>query len=664
MQPDQMRGGFSHRLAIQHMPNLPDKPAIMGNRGAARNKAKQVAALYRRKPGMKGIFHRSAGHDRYGQGPQMCIDCPGQPKRIPCFCHITMRHLAKPMHAGIGAPCCGNRVWPRLQLGQGSLYRALNRGLPLGLTLPAVERPALIFDFQRITWHSLRLSCGLCADKAFYTFPPLNRRSKRLSWVQQARKGRLVLGEITDGLSRGVENALSGVSEALFEPVIRLGVTGLSRAGKTVFITSLVANLLDRGRMPQFSAAPRIETAFLQPQPDDTLPRFDYETHLAALTGATPHWPASTRAISELRLSLRVQPSGFFGGLIGGLTGPRTIHLDIIDYPGEWLLDLSLMGKTYADWSEATLSRIAHRTQAADFMAQARAEYAALKLEEPRAQALAASFTSYLQAARAAGWSDCTPGRFLLPGDLAGSPVLTFAPLPKPGSTPRGSLWREMDRRFEAYKSRVVRPFFRDHFARIDRQVVLMDVLGAIHAGPMALEDMRRTMAEILGAFRPGQNGFLSSVLLGKRVDKILFAATKADHLHHSQHSRLTAITEALLREARDRAAFAGAETRAMSLAALRATVEETRSHGGESLDLVRGTLLETGKQAAMFAGVLPEDPNHLLGPARKGEAAWLDADYSVMSFAPARLTLRPGEGPPHIRLDRAAEFLLTDRLG
>jgi predicted YcjX-like family ATPase len=473
-----------------------------------------------------------------------------------------------------------------------------------------------------------------------------------------------VLGQITDGINRRVENAVSGVSEALFEPVIRLGVTGLSRAGKTVFITSLVANLLDRGRMPQFSAAPRIDMAFLQPQPDDTLPRFDYESHLAALTGANPHWPASTRAISELRLSLRVQPSGFLGSLLGGLTGPRTVHLDIIDYPGEWLLDLGLMAKTYAEWSEATLTRIAQRTQAAGFMALARAEDGSLRLEEPRAQVLAEAFTAYLQAARAAGWSDCTPGRFLLPGDLAGSPVLTFAPLPKPGQTPRGSLYREMDRRFEAYKSRVIKPFFRDHFARLDRQVVLMDVLGALHSGPMALEDMRRTMAEILGAFRPGQNGFLRSILRGKRVDRILFAATKADHLHHSQHPRLTAITEALLREARDRAAFAGAETRAMSLAALRATVEETRQHNGEMLDLVRGTLQDSGKPAAMFAGLLPEDPNHLIGPARKGEAAWLNADYAVMNFAPARLTLRPGDGPPHIRLDRAAEFLLADRLG
>jgi hypothetical protein len=51
------------------------------------------------------------------------------------------------------------------------------------------------------------------------------------------------------------------------------------------------------------------------------------------------------------------------------------------------------------------------------------------------------------------------------------------------------------------------------------------------------------------------------------------------------------------------------------------------------------------------------------LAPAREGAEAWLDADYEVMSFAPAALTLKPGEGPPHIRLDRAAQFLIGDRL-
>jgi predicted YcjX-like family ATPase len=34
-----------------------------------------------------------------------------------------------------------------------------------------------------------------------------------------------------------------------------------------------------------------------------------------------------------------------------------------------------------------------------------------------------------------------------------------------------------------------------------------------------------------------------------------------------------------------------------------------------------------------------------------------------VMNFAPAPLTLQPGEGPPHIRLDRAAQFLFGDKL-
>nr|WP_233557063.1 YcjX family protein [Gemmobacter lutimaris] len=445
------------------------------------------------------------------------------------------------------------------------------------------------------------------------------------------------------------------------DSVIRLGVTGLSRAGKTVFITGLVANLLDRGRMPQLRAAAegRIEAVWLQPQPDDTIPRFDIEGHLTQMTGDTPEWPESTRAISELRLSFRVRPTG----LLSGMRGTQNVHLDIVDYPGEWLLDLGLLDKTYAQWAEDTLSRMARRPQGAEFLATARAEDGSLKHDEARAQALAAKFTAYLHAARTAGWSDCTPGRFLLPGELAGSPVLTFAPLPEPASAGRGSLWHEMARRYDAYRAKVVKPFFHDHFARIDRQVVLVDVLGAVHTGPQALEDLRRTMADILTAFRPGQNGLLSRLVLGRRVEKILFAATKADHLHHSQHPQLTAITEALVREARDRAAFSGAEVSAMSLAGFRATVEDRLERDGQILDVVRGRLMGSGKQAAMYPGELPTDPARLLSPARQGAERWLDADFALMSFAPARSSLKPGEGPPHIRLDRAAEFLIGDRL-
>ncbi len=471
----------------------------------------------------------------------------------------------------------------------------------------------------------------------------------------------MIINTLAEGVARSVETLADTVTAPFQPAAVRLGVTGLARAGKTVFITSLVANLMDRGRMPALLAAARgsVQSAYLQPQPDDTVPRFDYETHLGKLTSQNPVWPESTRAVSQLRLSLKVQPQG----LLGAMSGPRVLHLDIVDYPGEWLLDLGLLDKNYADWSAEVLARAAPREIAAPFLAAVAATDPAAPLDEPQAKALAAAFTDYLKAARAAGYSDCTPGRFLLPGELEGSPALTFAPLPAAEGAPRRSLRREMERRYEAYKARVVKPFFRDHFAKIDRQVVLVDVLDAIHNGPQAVEDLRQAMADILGAFKPGRNAFLTELFLGKRVEKILFAATKADHLHHAQHPRLTAIIEALLREARDRARFAGADTQAIALAALRATVEEERSHQGRTLNMVRGTLLETGKPAAFYPGALPDDPAHLLGPAREGAARWLEADYEVMRFAPAPLTLRPGDGPPHIRLDKAAEFLIGDRL-
>ena len=466
----------------------------------------------------------------------------------------------------------------------------------------------------------------------------------------------MVIGRLAGAVGRGIGGVASGVTD-VFDPSIRLGVTGLSRAGKTVFITSLVANLMDRGRMSGFSPTERIETAFLQPQPDDTIPRFEFERHLAALTSREPRWPDGTRAVSELRLSLRVRA----GGMLSGVRGARTVHLDIVDYPGEWLLDLGLMGKSYEQWSERALRRL--RDWGADgYIAEMEGVDPAAALNEPVAQALAAAYTQALRAAREAGAYDLTPGRFLLPGELEGSPALTFAPLP-PGTAPRGSLRREMARRFEAYKSKVVQPFFRDHFARLDRQVVLLDVLGALRRGPRAVEEMRAAIADILTAFKPGALGWLMGLLGARRVDRVLFAATKADHLHHTQHARLTDILDAMVSDARRRADFAGARTAVMAVAALRATVEEMREHGGETLPVVRGRLLETGREAALYPGELPPDASHVLTPALEGATAWLDGDYDIMEFAPAPLTLRPNEGPPFIRLDRAAEFLLADRL-
>ncbi len=460
----------------------------------------------------------------------------------------------------------------------------------------------------------------------------------------------MALNTILKDAERQVSAIGDSISEALFEPVIRLGVTGLARSGKTVFITSLVANLLDRGRMQGLSGASLIKAAFSQPQPDDTVPRFDYESHLEALTGPEPYWPESTRSISELRLSFRIEPQGF----LGGFQGPRTVHIDIVDYPGEWLLDLLLLEKSYQQWCDDTLKRRAGRAEAAEFLALYETTDGAEEHDEVKAQALAKAFTSYLNAARDAGWSDCTPGRFLLPGDLEGSPVLTFAPVK--GEAAKKSLRREMERRFAAYKSKVVRPFFHNHFARIDRQVVLVDALGAMHRGRPAVRELRDTMSGLMEAFRPGRNRFLKKLLGGRRVEKILFAATKVDHLHHKQHGDLAAFMDSLVRQSRDRADFAGAETASMCLASLRATTEASVKQNGDTLDCVQGQVFGKASPVAFHPGAVPKTLAEVL--EAEGRFGLKD-----VAFQPAPLTLLPGQGPPHIRLDRAAQFLIGDVL-
>src|ERR1019366_6582744 len=101
--------------------------------------------------------------------------------------------------------------------------------------------------------------------------------------------------------------------------------------------------------------------------PDYGVPRFDYEEHLSALTGLDRRWPHSTRRISELRVSLeykRKSTSMF------SRSGTARLDIDIVDYPGEWLLDLPLLDKSYARWSLETLetsSAAARATIAAEW---------------------------------------------------------------------------------------------------------------------------------------------------------------------------------------------------------------------------------------------------------------------------------------------------------
>src|SRR5208282_1358115 len=119
---------------------------------------------------------------------------------------------------------------------------------------------------------------------------------------------------------------------------VRIGVTGLARAGKTALLTSLAANLLAAGA--GFPALPALAGKRLRvklaPEGAVGLPRFDHLAHLAALEADPPRWPGRTGAVSLLALDIDV-------GSDWAVLPDRMLRLELLDYPGEWLLDLSLL---------------------------------------------------------------------------------------------------------------------------------------------------------------------------------------------------------------------------------------------------------------------------------------------------------------------------------
>lgn len=478
--------------------------------------------------------------------------------------------------------------------------------------------------------------------------------------------------EIATTTADVLRDASARISD-LLTPTVRVGVTGLARSGKTVFITALVRNLVAGGRLPYFSpmAQGRIVRAYLEPHPDDHVARFAYEEHLAQLLREPPHWPESTSRVSQLRLTVEYVPVG----ALRRAFLPGRLHIDIVDYPGEWLLDLPLLDLDFAEWSRRALAdaQRPNRLQAAKPWLNYLSTLVPTEFADDQVALNGAGlFTRYLQEARAPDPALAAPGpgRFLLPGDARGSPLLAFFPLPAlpSGAYPHGSLGALLSRRFTSYKTHIVKPFFRDHFARLDRQIVLMDVLSAVNSGPEAIDDLQRTLESVLECFKPAAHSWLSWILT-RRIDRLLFAATKADHLHHTSHDRLEAILGLIAQKAISRAEFAGAEVKVIALAALRATREAEARSGWQRLPCIIGVPLPGERlgrrvfdgttEAAVFPGDLPSDPAAVRNATEP---------YAVEfpRFRPPRLNLDADAGDaawPHIRLDRALEFLLGDRL-
>ncbi|MGY8809601.1 MAG: YcjX family protein [Pseudomonadales bacterium] len=425
---------------------------------------------------------------------------------------------------------------------------------------------------------------------------------------------------------------------------LRVGVTGLSGAGKTTFITSLINQLENhqKGLLAQLSPFDRLDS--VRWRRDDIKRPFPYLESLAALSAEPAAWPESTADLSRVLLDLRFKPRG----LLGKLQGAKEVSIEILDYPGEWLLDLPLLNMSYGQWCEQMAqwlgqpprvelaSTLHERLQAIDPTADADTQELAT---------LADHWAKFLQRCRSeAGLSRNQPARFLQPGSDVAAEMLHFVPLLQANqhtAAPTGSWWAVCEARFNYYRDFIVRGFYDEHFRHLDQQVLLVDMLSPMDAGQAALADLKDAMEAVLESFHYGQNGFLARLLRFRpRIRRLALCATKVDKVGPRQQRAVQQCLEDLMVDRLADVRHGGVEIKGLPLSAIRATRQE-----GEAL--VAGLQGKTG-----WVRYQPGDiPEHL--------------PQSLEVNSPELLPLRPPPGLhrnepfPHYRMDDLVAWML-----
>lgn len=445
------------------------------------------------------------------------------------------------------------------------------------------------------------------------------------------------------------------LSKRVLDRHVRLGITGLSGAGKTAFITSVVAQLTapkHAMQLPFFS--PCQEERFLggQVAAEQVLqwPRFPFESNAQQL--AKGQWPASTASWSQLSLDLRYRSAN---PLLAKLTQFRDLKLDIVDYPGEWLLDLPMLQQDYQQWCcfNWQLFQQPHRAALAKEFEQVLLQLDLEDDSELQLQRLTEQFKTLLYRWRQEHHAYLLqPGRLLQPADLAGTPVLQLLPLLPSQLQQPSKLLARLQKHYASYQSLVIKPFYQRYFATIDRQVVLVDCLSALNAGYDVLQELQQALMLILQSFQYGPERFWQR-LFQPRISKVLFAASKADQLTPEQHQNLTLLLQQLLQQPLQQSQYQDCESKAMALAAVVCSdVGQVQTADGVER-CIQGRRRSDGELVTLFPGDVPWT---MPSPLLFQQHAFAFADFLPKVLAPQQVI-------PHFRLDVALDFLLGDKL-
>jgi len=332
-------------------------------------------------------------------------------------------------------------------------------------------------------------------------------------------------------------------------PTLRLAVTGLANAGKTIFITQLISHLehfkrsrfdLGAGRAVTDARRFRLERPGLR--------EFPYEAARRHLLGRDPDWPPATRDVAGLGLEFTLVDEGAW-------LDRRRYKLEVYDFPGELLADLNLPDQTFSEWSLATLRWLENPASPAHAAAL---PYLALLRElrpDTSPEQLVKAYHDCLEQAVRAGARTVSPAGWIytrLGGNF--SVPVNFAPLP-------GGAAEALRQRFEEpYRTytRSLEPLAAV-FRECAHHVVLVDVLEILRDGQARYVERKAALQGMI-EFYKRSHGFLSRVARDAakwmglpvapgrvRLRRAVIAATKADAVLEDDRGRLAGLLQEMV---------------------------------------------------------------------------------------------------------------------
>ena len=340
----------------------------------------------------------------------------------------------------------------------------------------------------------------------------------------------------------------------------RIGITGLARSGKTVFLTSLI-NHLKYHNSKSFRIGKKGNSKIewikgLEDFKTDDLPakvknkKFNYIAYRDRLKNEKK-WPEKTMDYSLYICSFNRTD-----------WHTKDAELEFFDFPGERMADVAMVDEPdFSAWSNKIIDTLSSYTE---YEKHAGRFLEMLKMDSINPEELIKEYK--LTLARLI--KDCkpliTPSTFLLgvegdqPENLSAEEIansrycgkssfMQFIPLSSKVANAHPDLFDACSKNYNEYRKEIVLPIF-DHLKKCNSLIVLIDVTTILAAGYGMFNDNISILESLINVSNPGEDikrktASLVSSMIPKWdpgwITRIAFIATKLDKVHHDDRNNV-----------------------------------------------------------------------------------------------------------------------------